>query len=68
MLRVMLTDINKKVEYALSQEASMYFSVDSTSGIVSLRKQVDRERNPTFNVTVYAHDQVIHMAGPANVT
>ena len=35
-----------------------HFSINPLMGIVSLRKQVDRERQPEFNITIYAHDQV----------
>ena len=34
------------------------FKIDAVSGIVSLTKELDRERQAQFNLTIYAYDQV----------
>ena len=47
------------VGYELSQESKEYFKIDDVSGILSLRRPLDRERQARHNVTIYAYDEVI---------
>ena len=62
--RVSATDadlgINRKVKYAM-QGGDNHFVMDVNTGIVSLNKQLDREEKETFNITIYAYDQVSHL-------
>ena len=49
--------INRKVRYAM-KESNGHFTIDPVSGIVSLARNLDREIQSVYNLTVYAHDQV----------
>ena len=55
--------INRRVRYAMQDSGSGggNFGIDSVSGIVSLKKQVDREEQDMFNITIYAYDQVMKL-------
>ena len=41
------------------KESDGHFTIDSVSGIVSLARSLDREVQSMYNLTLYAHDQVI---------
>ena len=49
--------INRKVRYAITDRDGM-FSIDRVSGIITLRKLLDRERKDSHNITIHAQDQV----------
>ena len=49
--------INRKVRYATT-ETDGQFAIDTVSGIITLRRQLDREHQSMYNITLYAHDQV----------
>ena len=53
-----LPGINRKVRYAM-KESDGHFTIDSASGIVSLARSLDREIQSVYNLTLYAHDQVM---------
>ena len=55
------TGIYGLVGYELSQDAKEYFRIDDVSGILSLRRPLDRERQARHNVTIYAYDEVSHV-------
>ena len=46
------------VGFELSSDSKEFFSIDPKSGILSLRKSLDRERQDRHNVTIFAHDEV----------
>ena len=46
------------VGFELSSDSKQFFSIDPKSGILSLRKSLDRERQDRHNVTIFAHDEV----------
>ena len=41
------------------KESDGHFTIDSVSGIVSLARTLDREVQSVYNLTLYAHDQVM---------
>lgn len=47
------------VSYYLVDSARSHFSMDETTGIVSLNKPVDREEVPMYNLTIQASDHGI---------
>ena len=49
--------INRKVVYAL-EDPGGHFAIDSHSGIISLTKMLDREKQAKFNLTLRATDKV----------
>ena len=55
---IFLPGINRKVRYAM-KESDGHFTIDSVSGIVSLVRSLDREVQSMYNLTLYAHDQVM---------
>ncbi|XP_075775491.1 protocadherin Fat 3 isoform X4 [Pelodiscus sinensis] len=63
LTRVQATDpdvgVNRKVVYSLVDSADGYFSVDRSSGIIILEHPLDRELQPSYNITVKASDQSI---------
>ena len=54
---VCVAGINHKVRYAL-RDSLGHFQIDPVSGIISLTRELDREQQPQFNLTIYAYDQV----------
>ncbi|XP_048698611.2 protocadherin Fat 3 isoform X3 [Caretta caretta] len=63
LTRVQATDpdvgVNRKVVYSLADSADGYFSVDRSSGIIILEHPLDRELQPSYNISVKASDQSI---------
>lgn len=61
LTRVTATDedlgINGKVRFSLD-DSSGHFHCDETSGIISLKKPLDREVQSSYNLVVKAFDQV----------
>nr|XP_042897100.1 fat-like cadherin-related tumor suppressor homolog isoform X1 [Parasteatoda tepidariorum] len=51
--------INRLISYYLVDSAHSHFSIDETTGIVSLNKPVDREETAMYNLTVQASDHGI---------
>lgn len=51
--------VNRKVIYSLADSSEGFFSVDPSSGIIILEHPLDRELQPSYNVTVKASDQSI---------
>ncbi|KAG8186896.1 hypothetical protein JTE90_023783 [Oedothorax gibbosus] len=51
--------INRMINYFLVDSAHSHFSIDGTTGIVSLNKPVDREEIAMYNLTVQASDHGI---------
>lgn len=51
-------DVNKRVSYSFDDTDGI-FTIDPTSGVITLQKSLDREEQESFNFTVYASDQVI---------
>ena len=49
--------MNKKITYDLLDSADQQFNIDSQSGIVRLAKELDREAQALYNLTVRAMDQ-----------
>ncbi|XP_077723565.1 protocadherin Fat 3 isoform X3 [Canis aureus] len=49
--------INRKVVYSLADSANGFFSIDSSSGIIILEQPLDREQQPSYNISVQATDQ-----------
>ncbi|XP_074651233.1 protocadherin Fat 1-like [Tubulanus polymorphus] len=49
--------INRKVKYSITGKDSQHFAIDSQSGIVSVLRQLDREQQPKYNLTLLAYDQ-----------
>lgn len=47
---------NRKISYSLLSSDSEHFTIDSSTGIVSLSSSLDRERRDVFNLTVRAMD------------
>lgn len=43
--------------YSLADSADGFFSIDSSSGIVILEQPLDRELQPSYNISVQATDQ-----------
>ncbi|XP_050796172.1 protocadherin Fat 3 isoform X4 [Gopherus flavomarginatus] len=74
LTRVQATDpdvgVNRKVVYSLADSADGYFSVDRSSGIIILEHPLDRELQPSYNISVKASDQslVLSLSSFATVT
>ncbi|XP_030415053.1 LOW QUALITY PROTEIN: protocadherin Fat 3 [Gopherus evgoodei] len=74
LTRVQATDpdvgVNRKVVYSLADSADGYFSVDRSSGIIILEHPLDRELQPSYNISVKASDQslVFSLSSFATVT
>lgn len=51
--------MNRKIVYSLADTSEGFFSVDKSSGIIILEHPLDRELQPSYNVTVKAIDQGI---------
>nr|XP_028581876.1 protocadherin Fat 3 isoform X4 [Podarcis muralis] len=51
--------VNRKIVYSLADSSGGFFSVDKSSGIIILEHPLDRELQPSYNVTVKATDQSI---------
>lgn len=49
--------INRKVVYSLADSADGFFSIDESSGIIILEQPLDREQQPSYNISVQATDQ-----------
>ncbi|KAJ6664914.1 hypothetical protein lerEdw1_005886, partial [Lerista edwardsae] len=49
--------VNRKIVYSLADSSEGFFSVDKDSGIIILEHPLDRELQPSYNVTVKASDQ-----------
>lgn len=49
--------INRKVVYSLADSAGGFFSIDESSGIIILEQPLDREQQPSYNISVQATDQ-----------
>lgn len=49
--------INRKVVYSLADSAGGFFSIDASSGIIILEQPLDREQQPSYNISVQATDQ-----------
>ncbi|XP_067424484.1 protocadherin Fat 3 isoform X1 [Emydura macquarii macquarii] len=62
--------VNRKVVYSLMDSADGYFSVDRSSGIIILEHPLDRELQPSYNISVKASDQsiVLTLSSFATVT
>ncbi|KAJ8410896.1 hypothetical protein AAFF_G00188530 [Aldrovandia affinis] len=62
--------VNRKVVYSLVDSADGFFSIDKSSGIVVLEKLLDRELQPSYNVTVQASDQgaAVKLSSLVNLT
>lgn len=43
--------------YSLADSANGFFSIDSSSGIIILEQPLDREQQPSYNISVQATDQ-----------
>nr|XP_006001093.1 PREDICTED: protocadherin Fat 1 isoform X1 [Latimeria chalumnae]XP_014346958.1 PREDICTED: protocadherin Fat 1 isoform X1 [Latimeria chalumnae] len=60
LTRVQATDadagLNRKVRYSLVDSALAHFSIDESSGIISLEKSLDRELQALYILTVMATD------------
>ena len=60
LTRVSATDpdigINRKIRYSFVHSARKQFRIDDLSGLVSLAKPLDRERQQSFNLTLKAAD------------
>ncbi|XP_059170799.1 protocadherin Fat 1-like isoform X3 [Physella acuta] len=54
------TSINSHIRYKFSATTSSVFSIDAESGIISLAAELDREKNPYYNLTVIAYNPVNH--------
>ena len=50
--------INRRVLYAI-HESEGIFTIDAKSGIISLNRELDREQQHKYNLSLYAYDQVI---------
>ncbi|KAG1673729.1 Fat-like cadherin-related tumor suppressor [Nymphon striatum] len=48
--------INRKISYSLQDSAENHFSINSESGILMVRKSLDRETAAMYNLTVQATD------------
>ncbi|CAC5389717.1 PCDHD1 [Mytilus coruscus] len=48
---------NAEIYYFLDNEASLIFSVDSTTGVVRAAIELDREQTPTITTKIFAIDQ-----------
>ncbi|XP_062983238.1 protocadherin Fat 3 isoform X3 [Elgaria multicarinata webbii] len=48
--------VNRKIVYSLADSSEGFFSVDKSSGIIILEHPLDRELQPSYNVTVKASD------------
>uniref|UniRef100_A0A8C3XJ89 Protocadherin Fat 3 n=2 Tax=Chelydra serpentina TaxID=8475 RepID=A0A8C3XJ89_CHESE len=63
LTRVQATDpdvgVNRKVVYSLADSTDGYFSVDRSSGIIILEHPLDRELQPSYNISVKASDQSV---------
>ena len=57
-MRHIISGINRKILYAMSGTDGL-FAIETVSGIITLRKSLDRETQDMYNITVYAQDQVI---------
>ncbi|XP_060090931.1 protocadherin Fat 3 isoform X1 [Heteronotia binoei] len=51
--------VNRKIVYSLADSSEGFFSVDKSSGIIILEHPLDRELQPSYNITVKASDQGI---------
>uniref|UniRef100_A0ACB8FGC9 Bahd acyltransferase n=1 Tax=Sphaerodactylus townsendi TaxID=933632 RepID=A0ACB8FGC9_9SAUR len=51
--------VNRKIVYSLADSSEGFFSVDRASGIIILEHPLDREIQPSYNVSVKASDQGI---------
>lgn len=49
--------INRKIKYSFVDSANGTFKIEPDSGIVTLQKQLDREKKAMYNLTVKATDQ-----------
>nr|XP_033804886.1 protocadherin Fat 3 isoform X2 [Geotrypetes seraphini] len=74
LTKVQATDpdvgVNRKVVYSLANPADGHFTVDRTSGIITLEKPLDRELQSTYNITIKASDlsPVLSLSSLAVVT
>lgn len=59
LIILLLLGINRMINYFLVESAHSHFSIDETTGIVSLNKPVDREEIAMYNLTVQASDHGI---------
>lgn len=51
--------MNRKIVYSLADSSEGFFSVDKATGIIILEHPLDRELQPSYNITVKASDQSI---------